>query len=178
MVVAESQLHEIIAGADAWNISDEAPEESDESQGELKPTTSARQVKALVEQVTGMFGIVEIDRTPADTSDRYAPLPSPSHRLPFLTTIQLPLLATYLSRVSGSLDAFESLSSAFVRVVPGALAGNTRSGVHIDQTKLTSGQAGLERLIKANLSAAYVLSALRVWSDDLVSYRYTEDVPT
>lgn len=96
-------------------------------------------------------------------------MPSSTHRLPFLASIQLPILASYLSRVSGSLDAFETLSSAFVRAVPGALAGNTRSGVHIDQTKLTSGKAGLERLIKANLSAAYVLQALRVWSDDIVS---------
>lgn len=103
-----------------------------------------------------------------DWLDRYSHLPSASHRLPFLTTIQLPVLAAYLSRINGSLDAFESLSSAFVRAVPGALAGNTRSGVHIDQAKLTGGKSGLERLIKAGLSAGYVLAALRAWSDDVV----------
>ena len=101
-------------------------------------------------------------------SDRYSPLPALEYKLPFLTTIQLPLLDNYLSRISGSLDAFESLSSAFARVVPGALSGNTRSGVHIDQTKLTGGTAGLARLMKALISAEWITSALRVWADDVV----------
>ena len=91
------------------------------------------------------------------------------HRMPFLTNIQLPLLASYQSRISGSLDAFETLSSAFVRAVPGALAGNTRSGVHIDQAKLTGGEAGLDRLIKAFLSAEWIVQALKSWRDDVVS---------
>ena len=144
--VAEEQFHEIISSPDAWII-DQVPESN------TQPSVSARQVKALLEQIT----------------DRYSPLPSIAHRLAFLTTIQLPLLSSYVSRISASLDAFETLSSAFVRAVPGALAGNTKSGVHIDQTKLTSGQAGLERLTKAWISASWILAALRSWTDDLVS---------
>jgi hypothetical protein len=91
-------------------------------------------------------------------------------------------MSTYLSRISGSLDAFESLSSAFVRAVPGALAGNTRSGVYVDQAKLTHGKPGLERLIKGWLSASWISSALRVWADDLVcgaestTYRFAKVV--
>jgi hypothetical protein len=49
------------------------------------------------------------------------------------------------------------------------LAGNTRSGVHIDQTKLTGGKAGLERLIKAQLSASWTVAALKAWADDTVN---------
>ena len=148
---AEELLHEIISSPEAWTLSDEVNED-DIGAEETKATTSARQVQALIEQIT----------------DRYAPLPLLSHRLPFLIAIQLPLLGSYLARISGSLDAFETLSSAFVRAVPGALAGNTRSGAHFDQSKLTSGKAGMERLIKANLSASWILSALRSWADDPV----------
>ncbi|ORX39873.1 TIP-1 family-domain-containing protein [Kockovaella imperatae] len=148
---AESQLKEILASPEAWTITDEVAEEDVEQvEAGMRPTTSARQVKALFEQIT----------------DRYAPLPSLDYRLPFLTTIQLPILVSYHSRIAGSLDAFETLSSAFARVVPGALSGNTRAGVHIEPAKLTGGSNGLDRLCKAYVSAAWVLNALRVWADD------------
>ena len=52
--VAEQQLHEIIASSEAWAISDEAPDiDGRLAEDDLKPTTSARQIKALIEQVTG-----------------------------------------------------------------------------------------------------------------------------
>lgn len=89
--------------------------------------------------------------------------------MPFLTAIQLPLLMTYHSRISGSLDAFETLSSAFVRAVPGALSGNVRGGIHVDQSRLTGGVEGLGRLVKASLSAQWTLQATRDWSDEVVS---------
>lgn len=104
----------------------------------------------------------------ADAPDRYAPLPQMAQKLPFLNTIQLPTLNTYLARLSGSLDAFETLSSAFVRAVPGALSGNARGGVHIDLSRTTGGVAGLEKLVKARLSAGWIELALRGWADDVV----------
>ncbi|WVR05282.1 hypothetical protein IAU60_002294 [Kwoniella sp. DSM 27419] len=148
---AEGQLNEIISSSDAWTITDEAQEDDAGQSTGLRPTVSARQVKALIEQIT----------------DRYAPLPDLVYKLPFLLAVQFPQLVTYHSRVSGSLDAFENLSSVFVRAVPGALAGNTRSGIHIDQAKLTTGKNGLERLIKAWLSGRWVAEAMRKWADDL-----------
>ena len=39
----------------------------------------------------------------------------------------------------------------------------------MDQTKLTGGKAGLERLIKAQLSASWTVAALKAWADDTVS---------
>ncbi|ORY33806.1 TIP-1 family-domain-containing protein [Naematelia encephala] len=158
---ADGQLNEIISSTNAWDISDELSDgEEGLSQAGLKPTVSSRQVKALFEQI----------------QDRYSPLPSLEYKLPFLTSIQLPILAAYHGRISGSLDAFENLSSAFVRAVPGALSGNTRSGVHIDQTKLTSGSAGLERLIKACVSGAWILAALRTWADDLFFVEMSQEL--
>ncbi|KAK8869829.1 hypothetical protein IAR55_000397 [Kwoniella newhampshirensis] len=157
---ADNQLNEIISSSEAWSISDEVLEGEEGQASGLRPTTSARQVKALVEQII----------------DRYAPLPELEYKLPFLLSIQLPILSTYQSRISNSLDAFESLSSAFVRAVPGALSGNTRSGVHIDQTKLTSGKTGLERLVKALLSGRWVEEGMRKWADDLFFVEMSSDL--
>ncbi|OCF54147.1 hypothetical protein L486_08343 [Kwoniella mangroviensis CBS 10435] len=170
---ADTQLNEIISSPEAWTISDEVNEEDEGQSSGLKPTVSARQVKALVEQIT----------------DRYAPLPDLTYKLPFLLSVQLPILQAYQTRISGSLDAFETLSSAFVRAVPGALAGNTRSGVHIDQAKLTSGKNGLERLMKAWLSGQWIQEGMTRWGDELffvevasnlasspaLKYRYSSD---
>jgi hypothetical protein len=70
------------------------------------------------------------------------------------------------------MDAFETISSAFVRSVPGALASNIRGGgVQFDQSKLTGGVEGLGRLVKGLLSAQWVLAAMRGWADDPVSDR-------
>lgn len=130
----------------------------------MRPTISARQVKALIEQITGR----PYTRLIAHL-DRYSPLPSTEYKLPFISSVQLPLLQTYFSRISGSLDAFETLSSAFVRAVPGALSGNARGGIHFDQAKVTGGTEGLGRLVKAGLSAAWIIDAMRGWADDVVS---------
>ena len=56
-IVATVQYIEIISAPDAWLIAEDSGEEEDESpiDRELKPTNSARRVKALVEQVTGML---------------------------------------------------------------------------------------------------------------------------
>lgn len=90
----------------------------------------------------------------------------------FLVTIQLPLLEMYQSRISSSLDAFETLSSAFVRAVPGALGRDPSRGGGENSTKrLTSGVEGVQRLCKALISAKYVLNAMEAWGEDLVRLR-------
>ncbi|KIR53163.1 hypothetical protein I315_04199 [Cryptococcus gattii Ru294] len=156
---ANTRLQEIISANDAWVISEELPEE-DEGLSNMRPTISSRQVKGLVEQII----------------DRYAPLPELEYKLPFLLTVQFPILTTYRARISGSLDAFESLSSAFARVVPGALSGNTRSGINIDQRALTSGKIGVERLVKALLSSDWVAEAMRKWADRIFFVELSNDL--
>ncbi|KDQ54870.1 hypothetical protein JAAARDRAFT_160141 [Jaapia argillacea MUCL 33604] len=164
---AEDQYHEIISASDAWVIADDSSGDPDDDDGmggsgigdrELRSTNSARRVRALLEQVT----------------DRYASLPSPLHKTHFLTTIQLPLLQTYHSRISSSLDAFETLSSAFVRAVPGAItmtgsfsgAGGEAGGKG-DGRRLTGGVVGVERLVKGFVSARWVERGMEGWGDDL-----------
>ncbi|KAG8953229.1 hypothetical protein FRC04_002639 [Tulasnella sp. 424] len=150
---ADNQYNEIISSPDAWQISDDG--DSGDSGAQLsadygsRATTSARRFKALVERVT----------------ERYQPLPHIVQKSHFLFDIQLPLLEAYLSRIAGSLDAYERLSSSFVRAVPGALAGQVGHGV--DSKRLTSGVEGLTRVVKALVSARWIKAAMDAWGEDL-----------
>ncbi|KAF7320188.1 hypothetical protein MKEN_00803300 [Mycena kentingensis (nom. inval.)] len=151
---AESQYNDIVSAIDAWQIApDEAEEEG--SPQDLRSTTSARRLKALVEQVT----------------DRYSPLPQFAHRTRFLINVQIPLLENYYGRLLSSLDAFETLSSAFVRAVPGALAvslgGRDEGSVRVDGRRLTAGVEGVQRLCKAWLSSRYMEAAMEGWGEEL-----------
>ncbi|KAJ7785875.1 TIP-1 family-domain-containing protein [Mycena metata] len=152
---SEGQYNEIISAVDAWHIAeDEDGEESGHMQ-DLRSTSSARRLKALVEQVT----------------DRYSPLPHFAHRTRFLIHVQIPLLENYYGRILSSLDAFETLSSAFVRAVPGALSvslgGRDEGSVRVDARRLTDGVEGVQRLCKAWLSARYMEAAMEGWGEEL-----------
>lgn len=89
-----------------------------------------------------------------------------------MLSIQLPLLENYHGRIASSLDAFETLSSAFVRAVPGALnvslGGKEEGGVHVNTRRLTSGVEGVQRLCKALLSARYIETSMKSWGEELV----------
>ncbi|KAJ7456570.1 TIP-1 family-domain-containing protein [Mycena latifolia] len=152
---AENQYHEIIGAIDAWHIAEDEEGEDFGHARDLKSTTSARRLKALVEQVT----------------DRYSPLPHFAHRTRFLITVQIPLLENYYGRILSSLDAFETLSSAFVRAVPGALSvslgGRDEGTVKVDTRRLTDGVEGVQRLCKAWLSARYIEAAMDGWGEEL-----------
>ncbi|KIJ45675.1 hypothetical protein M422DRAFT_227406 [Sphaerobolus stellatus SS14] len=147
---ADDQYNEIITSVDAWQIADDV-DETDQVvlETDIRPTNSARRVKSLVEQIT----------------DRYQPLPRFTARTRFLIAVQLPILESYHSRITSSLDAFETLSSSFARVVPGALAGQVGHGS--DARGLTGGTDGLGRLIKAGVSAHYIALEMERWGEDL-----------
>lgn len=114
-------------------------------------------MKGLVEQIT----------------DRYSPLPDFATRTKFLIDVQLPILEAYLSRIGSSLDAFETLSFAFVRAVPGALqtvaigGSGSDAGVKLNTEKLTSGPEGLLRLGKALISARFMEGTLKGWGEEV-----------
>ncbi|THH29732.1 hypothetical protein EUX98_g4456 [Antrodiella citrinella] len=150
---AMDQYMDIISASDAWLIADENDTEDEEGHvtvTDIKPTISARRVKALVEQIT----------------DRYSPLPQFTHRTKFLINVQLPILESYHARISSSLDAFETLSSSFMRAVPGALSSDV-TGRGNDPKRLTSGVEGVQRLCKALISAAYLAAAMEAWGEDV-----------
>ena len=105
--------------------------------------------------------------------DRYSLLPHFTHRTRFLISVQLPLLEFYHARISSSLDAFESLSAAFVRAVPGALGvaigGSAEGSMRVDTGRLTAGIEGVQRLCKALVSARSMEAAMDGWGEELVS---------
>ncbi|KDR85307.1 hypothetical protein GALMADRAFT_204803 [Galerina marginata CBS 339.88] len=146
----ETQYQDIITAPDAWLIADEV--DSDSHSRDLKPTVSSRKMKSLVEQVT----------------DRYSPLPHPIQKAQFLLVLQLPLLESYHGRISSSLVAFETLSSIFVRSVPGALNFSMReASLQEDPRNRTSGPSGANSLCKALLSAGYIQACLEDWGEDM-----------
>ncbi|KAH8120467.1 TIP-1 family-domain-containing protein [Phellopilus nigrolimitatus] len=145
---AEDQYNEIIISADAWQLSDDA-EEDTANVREVRPTNSARRVKVLIEQIT----------------DRYRPLPRFLHKTRFLTAVQVPILELYHTRISDSLDAFETLSSFLVRAVPGSLAGQAGHGR--DTKNMTAGVEGTQRLIKAYVSARWIAGVMAAWGEDM-----------
>lgn len=136
---AEDKYFEIISSAEAWQLSDSDAVTS------IRPTLSAIRLRDLLESVT----------------DRYKPLPSFFQRLSFLLTIQVPLLDAYLQRIASSVDAIETLSVGIMRAVPGALGEGAGA-------RLTSGVGGVQRLIKAGLSAKWMAGLCRGWSEDVV----------
>lgn len=103
--------------------------------------------------------------------DRYSPLPHAMQKAHFLVSIQLPILDAYHGRISSSLVAFETLSSIFVRAVPGALnfSGREAFANQDDPRNRTSGTAGANSLCKALLSASYIEACLEEWGEDAVS---------
>ena len=54
--VAEDQYNDIISASDAWHLSDDADEET-MNEKDVRSTNSARRVKALIEQITGVFAV-------------------------------------------------------------------------------------------------------------------------
>ncbi|KAG8803228.1 hypothetical protein FRC16_006461 [Serendipita sp. 398] len=148
---AEAQYDEVVHSPDAWQLIDDGALSGEDATAttDLRPTNSARRIKALFEQI----------------ADRYKPLPKFNHRAQFLIEIQVSILEHYHTRISGSLDAFETLTSSLMRAVPGALAGQV--GHQYDTRRLTSGVDGLQRLIKAFVSARWITIAMQNWGEQL-----------
>ena len=98
--------------------------------------------------------------------DRYRPLPRFAQKTRFLIEVQVPVLELYHTRISESLDAFETLSSFLVRSVPGALAGQAGHGT--DTKRMTTGVQGVQRLVKAFVSAKWMAGVMGAWGEDVV----------
>ncbi|KAE8232754.1 hypothetical protein CF326_g2214 [Tilletia indica] len=209
---AEERLDEILNAGDAWAIQsvDGVEDEEDgvpaavavedgtapvqrfptqpstakgtETNGQ---TPGSRTVSSTYKTVRSAQQIVELLES---VQDRAAPLPLLTHRLAFFARIQLPLLRAYADRLTRSLDAFESLSKAFARAMPGAIEGvnlavagaggpNLTAGSGSNAIGISSGGGGagdadmvrglrgLGRLLKAHLSAAHIVDTLSRWND-------------
>ncbi|GAA5921613.1 hypothetical protein JCM1841_000155 [Sporobolomyces salmonicolor] len=133
----DKRYFDAIGANDAWHIIPEEDYDAGEGGSGTRPTNSALRVKELAEQL----------------ADRYRPLPL-RHTLPFLLTLHLPLLQSYATRITSSLDAFESLSFG---LLPGALGQTTAA---------TAGVGGVVRLVRAGVSARWMAERCDEWGED------------
>lgn len=150
--VIDDRYYSIISSPDAWHIVEDDPSSVSTSispLSALRPTNSASRIRDLFNQ----------------TTDRYRPLPQFEQQLPFLVDIQLPLLDSYMSRISSAIDAFESLAFGLMRAVPGSLANVAGEGA--TSTRLTQGLSGLQRLVRAGVSAAWMEHQCAQWAEDV-----------
>jgi hypothetical protein len=141
---ATEQLEEILSSPDAWAIGPADTDGDDEPQTWEAAALQAR--TAGVQTTHSARGICTLQ---AALAERAAPLRSLPQRIGFLA-IQDELLRTYAGRLSRSLDAFESLSSAFARALPGGMGSDT------GEADMVRGLRGSSRLLKALLSASFI----------------------
>ena len=138
-----SQCHQILSSSDASHLDYEAVDA-----GDTKPSKAALQIRETFENFARTHQIVQ----------------NINYRLSLLLNVELKLLEEYVIRLTSSLDAFERLSSAIVRSVP---------GVHREEGRLTIGVKGLDRLARLYGSTSWILSGINEWSDDLVNTSFS-----
>lgn len=121
--------------------------------GKMKPTLAAVRVTDLLRAVTA----------------KYERLRKLKHKLRFLTDIQLDILDGYHDRLRGSLEAYQSMTSALGRSLHGATK---------EQVAALEGIGGLEALCKVVGSADHVGNTLAEWADEEVSTATTAPRPS
>lgn len=160
---AEEGLEEILDDPEAWRIGtgDEEDENDQAENATSAPGDSPASVPtSALRSTRSSLSLVHLLST---LSARLAPLPlTLSQRLQLLSALHLPLLRSYAQRLTRSLDAFESLSSAFARSLSVPGGGVDASGVALGDSSesMVRGLRGLGRLLKAGLSARGVLGWL------------------
>lgn len=116
---------------------------------------------AVVDADTATRCAVSLVSLLAGVTERYRPLHSLLQRCAFLVQVQRPLLDRFAARLQRHLDAFENMSSAFSRALPGEIVSlSANSG-----QDMVRGVDGVTRVAKALLSAAYLRKQLEEWSE-------------
>ncbi|KAL1849380.1 hypothetical protein VTK73DRAFT_9890 [Phialemonium thermophilum] len=152
-LVAEKQFalerfQEIMGSQDARNIDYEFG-----GTGRTKPTYGAVRVTDLLRSVT----------------DQYKRVRRFSHKLRFLIDIQLAILDEYHDRLRGSLEAYQSLTSA---------VGRTLHGVTKEQLAALEGTGALETLCKVLGSSDHIVNTLKDWSNEEFFVTFWEQLQT
>ncbi|KAJ3495008.1 hypothetical protein NLG97_g3697 [Lecanicillium saksenae] len=109
--------------------------------GKMKPTFAAVRVADLLRTIT----------------TKYERLRSLKYKVRFLTRIQLDILDGYHERLKGSLEAYQSMTSAL---------GRTLHGATKEQLAALEGLGALETLCKVIGSADHIVNALTEWGDE------------
>ncbi|TIC68000.1 TPR-like protein [Wallemia mellicola] len=154
--LANQTFQTIISSKDAWSFIHQRSSQGDDSDDDLslenKPsvncTVSAQRILDLIETIT----------------DRYKPLPALHQQASFMIKVQLPLIEKYGSKLTMSLDAFESYSSTFIAAmssVPGSFGEKHKS----DQDD-TLGSSTLTKLIKIITNSQHFSSKISEWGEE------------
>lgn len=116
--------------------------------GKMKPTFAAVRVADLLRAI----------------STKYEKLRSLKYKVRFLTRIQLDILDAYHERLKGSLEAYQSMTSAL---------GRTLHGATKEQLAALEGLGALETLCKVIGSADHIVNSLTEWGDEEVCIFFT-----
>ncbi|CAO1625321.1 unnamed protein product [Parajaminaea phylloscopi] len=173
-------LDAILEDAEAWSIGADGQEGLDDDHDDnARPGTWAAAAESAErgssDEMKTTRSAAALVRLIASLTDSYKLLPHLSQRLAFLLEIQLPLLRTYHQRLTRSLDAFESLSSAFARAIPGGMTDSS-TGMPLGDQDMVRGLRGLSRLLKAYLSAAYVVRSMLQWQEQSFFIELSHDL--
>lgn len=149
----ESKFESIFEEPGAWSLvqadtMDGEDEGFVEDPGALDSATTTRCACNLMNMLAGV-------------TERYQPLHLLEQKCAFIIQVQRPLLDQLLTRLTRHLDAFENMSMAFARTLPGEIA-SLSSGPGNDMVR---GVNGVTRVAKALLSAEYVKQQLEEWSE-------------
>ena len=94
-------------------------------------------------------------------TERYQPLHALDQRAAFVIKVQRPLLYQFHQRLVRHMDAFENMSTAFTRAIPGEISSLSSSS----STDMVRGVNGINRVAKALLSSEYLRKQLEEWSE-------------
>lgn len=121
--------------------------------GRMKPTYGAVRVTDLLRSVTTQYNRLRHVR----------------HKVRFLVDIQLDILDEFDSRLRGSLEAYQSMTSTL---------GRTLHGATKEELTAIEGIGGLESLCKVLGSADHIVATLKDWSNDEFFIELWEQIQT
>lgn len=166
-VFAQRRFEAVLETPSAWTLvqADTLTDEDDLSldTGDAEAATDAQTTTRCAGTLMNiLLGVTE----------RYQPLHSLGQRCAFVIRVQRPLLSAFATRLVRHLDAFENLSGAFSRAIPGEISSlSAGSG-----NDVVRGAKGLSRVAKALLSAEYVAQQLEEWSESSFFLSMGQDV--
>ncbi|KAG7132759.1 RAD50-interacting protein 1 like [Verticillium longisporum] len=133
---ALERFQAIMAAPDARNIDYDYT-----GSGKTKPTYGATRVTDLLRSITAQY----------ERAGNF------KHKMRFLIGIQLDILDDFHDRLRGSLEAYQSITSA---------VGRTLHGVTKEQLAALEGTGALETLCKVYGSSDHVVNTLKDWSNE------------
>ncbi|KOS14481.1 rint-1 family protein [Malassezia pachydermatis] len=163
----EERFNTLLQAPGAWALV-----QADTLDTEEEATTEESDVNAVVDTDTTTRCAATLMHMLTSITERYQPLHSLIRRCAFIIQVQRPLLRQFLDRLIRHLDAFETMSTAFSRALPGDIASLSSNA----NTDAVRGVNGVTRVAKALLSASYVKRQLEEWAESSLFLNMAHEV--